>query len=267
MQLNPSYLYPNKIDVYTNLGVWTSERYRKVYQRIFKTYRSVDNRLEFQVRNGDQKSKNITGYSAVFNLLATGSQELIKQKDCEILDPVAGKIFVTLTEGDMLDLTQGSYLFTVYLQDSNGVKTPLYGDSQFGAIGRLEVEGDMLGGAKESQAVTTFNNDGIDIHGYPKYTWTSELFEAKPEFNSNAGLHTFALYMTNYQGAVKIQGTLSDPTTDNWVDINTSTYTGTTAIDYINITGVWSYLRIQQVPVINVSHNPVGTIDKILYRY
>ena len=60
MQLNPSYLYSNRVDVYTNLGTWTTARYRKVYQRNLKLYRGVDNRLDFQIKNGDERPQPIS---------------------------------------------------------------------------------------------------------------------------------------------------------------------------------------------------------------
>jgi len=267
MQLNPCYLYPNKIDVYTNLESWTDRRQRKVYQRTFKTYRGCDNRLDLQVRNGDEKPRNISGYTAVFNIVVIDSNELILQKDCEILDATTGKIYVRITETEMLTLTQGSYLFSVYLQDANGVKTPLYGDSQYGAIGRLEVVADMVGGPVASQTINTFSYLGPDIHGDPTDVYFSEIVDAKPQFNNNSGLHTFAFYMTNYSGVVTIQGTLEN--SDNifdWCDVETINFNDS-GIAYANITGIWSRLRIKHMPTLDRFGNPLGTIDKVLYRY
>ena len=255
MQLNSSYLYPNKIDVYTNLGSWTTERYRKVYQRPFKTYRGVDNRLDLQIRNSDQKTKNITGYTVVFNLLTTDGGELIKQKDCTIVDALTGKVFVTLTEGDMLDLVNGFYYFSAYVVHSDGTKTPLYGDSQYGAIGQLEVLGDVYGDPKPSYEETNFTNvDG---------TYYSSAIDAKPQFQSNAALHTFAFYFTDYtqfnSGDIIIQGSLDNSTNPvEWVDIDTVTPAAN--VDYKNITGVWGHLRIKNI-------SSTATIDKVLYRY
>jgi hypothetical protein len=69
MQLNSVYLYPNKVDVFTNLGAWKTERYRRVYNRNLKIYRSVDNRIDFQVRNSDEKATSIENYYIVFKLI------------------------------------------------------------------------------------------------------------------------------------------------------------------------------------------------------
>ena len=56
MHLISVYLYQNKIDVFTNAATaWQTERYRRVYNRNIKIYRGVDNRIDIQVRNSDQK--------------------------------------------------------------------------------------------------------------------------------------------------------------------------------------------------------------------
>lgn len=252
MQLNPCYLYPNKIDVYTNLGSWTTERYRKVYQRTFKVYRGVDNRLELHVRNSDQKAKNITGNEVVFNVILPESNELVKQKTCSVYDATLGKVYVVLTEADMMDLERGHYLFSAYTVDANGTKTPLYGDSQFSAIGRIDVEGNIIGEPMVSQTVDNFESVGSD--------YVSDIFDAKPQFNSNAGLHTFALYLNNYSGSVTFQGSLDNSSSPiEWVNISSVNYANS-GLTYYNITGVWNNLRIKHTP-------SSGTIDKVLYRY
>jgi hypothetical protein len=56
MQFNPVYLYPNKVDVFTTPSdIWSTERYRRVYNRNLKIFRGVDNRIDIQVRNSDKK--------------------------------------------------------------------------------------------------------------------------------------------------------------------------------------------------------------------
>jgi len=252
MQLNSSYLYPNKIDVYTNLESWTKERYFKVYQRPYKLYRGVDNRLDLQIRNADQKPKNIVGLTVVFNILVSESNELLKQFDCHPLDPSTGKFFVVISEADMLEFEKGLYNFSIYTINSQGVKTPLYGDSQHSALGEIRVEGDVYPEPKESEV--------IDIFNLENEAYFSSVVDAKPQFNSNSALHTLAFYFNEYTGLVTIQGSLDDSTNPlGWVDIKSFDLENS-GITYKNITGVWSHLRIK--------HKPTnGTIDKVLYRY
>ena len=105
MQFNPVYLYSNKLDVFTEqLAAWTTERYRKVYNRNLKIYKSVDNRIDIQVRNSDQKTMNITGSTLVFNLVARDTQDLVFHKDFTNQDSLTGKVTITISEEELFDL-------------------------------------------------------------------------------------------------------------------------------------------------------------------
>ena len=71
MLLNYCYLYPNRVEAYSFLASdWSKERFNMVYSRDLKIYRGVDNRIDFQIRNGDQKKLNVSGQSIVFVLVS-----------------------------------------------------------------------------------------------------------------------------------------------------------------------------------------------------
>jgi hypothetical protein len=112
MQLNPVYLYPNRIAAYTSSS-WTTERFRQVYTRNLKIYRSTDNQLDFQVKNGDQKASNILGTTVVFNLFNHETQSLLLSRDCETLSNVSGNVRIVLTEQDLLDIEPGLYSYSI----------------------------------------------------------------------------------------------------------------------------------------------------------
>lgn len=248
MQINPVYLYPNKVDIFTNLGTWTTERYRKVYQRNFKVFRGVDNRLDLQVRNSDEKMKDITGYTLVFNLVERGAQKLILQKECSIVSALNGKVYVTLTEGELNVIESGMYNYSVHsVHETTGVKTPLFCDSQYGALGVLEVLGDLLGTAQESQVIDTF---GIVPTYWPNDGKSrGELQYASPEVHGVKSIHTFVLYDTDYKGTVTIQGSLDEGASPvHWVDIETVTYPLTQR--FINVVGRWKWFRVSLIPTV-----------------
>ena len=243
MQLNPSYLYSNRVDVYTNLGTWTTARYRKVYQRNLKLYRGVDNRLDFQIKNGDERPQPISNLTVVFNIVGVESNELLVQQDCTIHDAALGRFFAMVDEEAMEQITPGHYHYSLYSVDANGVKSPMYSDSQYGVVGTIDVIGDAYGGPKPSEQ--------------PDNVFTA--VDAKPQFNSNAGLHTFAFYTTDFTGDITIEGSL-DENLGSWVNVDTLTLNNT-PVSYLNVTGVWSRLRVKQLT------NNTGTLDKVLYRY
>ena len=258
MQFNPVYLYSNKLDVFTNpLDSWTTERYRRVYNRNLKIYRSVDNRIDVQVRNSDQKASNITGSTLVFNLITRETKDLVFQKDFSSMDLVTGKVTVILTENEMLDIDSGFYDYSIVKEvresiDSTDYKVTsriaMYMDSQYDTLGTIEVLGDVLGEVTPSVSIDKFEYvNPFATGGDDSKFFISSIVDAKPTFNSAGTLHTFQFYSSNYRGTVTIQGSLDEQgaTPRKWVDIST---VDLTTQRYKNITGKYNWFRIKHVP-------------------
>ncbi len=274
MQFNPVYLYTTKLDVFTSPSdTWSTERYRRVYNRNLKIYRGVDNRIDIQVRNPDQKASNVTGSTLVFNLVSKSTEDLILQKDFEAMDLVTGKVTVILTDAELLNIDNGFYSYSVTKEVRSTVdstdytvtsRMPLYVDSQYGASGTLEINGEVYGTVTESLVVDAFNYTNPSTQGDDTLAWyESSIIDAKPQINTGNALHTFQFYSTNYVGTVEIQGSLdyqgATPRKDKWVTITT---TDLTSQSYENIIGHWNWFRIKHIP----SLSNTGTVDKILYR-
>ena len=281
MQTNSIYLYPNYLDVYTNSsGSWTTERYRRVYNRNLKIYRSVDNRIDLQVRNADQKPNNISNYHLVFNILTMEGEDLILSKDCTLVSGTGGRVYVNISEEDLYDIENGYYHYSITKElrnyDSNispdytvTEKSPLYFDSQYGAIGTLEVSGDVLGTAEPSVVIDKFNyvNPATLGQSEPEY-YVSSIIDTKQNIITADSIHTFQFYTTDYEGSVTIEGSLEQGAIpSNWVTISSNsidpgvnefTISNQPTV-YKNVTGKWNFFRIKHFPT-------SGTLDKILYR-
>ena len=271
MQLNSVYLYSNKVDVFTNaLASWQTERYRRVYNRNLKVFRSVDNRIDLQVRNSDQKSADISGSTVVFNIIARAGKDLILKKDCITQSASTGKVYVVLTKEELENLESGSYNFSIVQEVRETIdstdhrvvsRTPMYTDSQYGVIGILEVLGDVFGEADDSLLIDKFDyvNPASTGSTDARY-YISSIVDPRSETVVPTSLHTFQLYFTNYTGSVIVQGSLENSATPNrWVNIlDPISYVGVSK-EYINVVGKYNWLRIKHLPT-------TGTVDKILYR-
>jgi hypothetical protein len=276
MQLNSVYLYPNKIDVFTNaLTSWQTERYRKVYNRNLKVYRSVDNRIDLQVRNSDQKAASITGSTLVFNIITREGKDLILSKDCTTNSNTNGRAYVILTATELAALESGMYNYSVTQEVRTAIdgtdyivgdeykvtsRTPTYQDSQYGSIATLEVSGEVLGEAEQSEVINKFLLNDPSTTGYTDPKWyDSSIIDTLGHTQVAQSLHTFQIYSTGYTGTVVIQGSLSEGAKPNiWTDIETLTLTNA-SLTYQNVVGKYNFFRIRHYPT-------TGTVDKILYR-
>ena len=269
MQEISFYLYPNNIDAFTNLDTWDGMRYRKVYNRNLKLYGGVDNKIKIQVRNVDQKPVNLTGSTMVFTLVSRDTQELLLEKDCTAYDISIGALTVTFTKDEMLNIESGLYNYSIRREVRSSIDSdeytvsssfPLYVDSQYDAIGTLEVLDNVSGNPTESTEIKEWVKKLIytDNTGDSDY-YVSGIVDAQPQFGTPQTLHSFQIFMTNYTGTFKIQGSLSEGGNPGvWVDLYSTTYTTQTSA-FQNITGKWNFFRFVYDPT-------TGTVDKVLYR-
>lgn len=272
MQFNPVYLYTNKLDVFTSpADTWSLERYRKVYNRNLKIYRGVDNRIDIQVRNPDQKTSNITGSTLVFNLISKETKNLVLQKDFTAMDLTTGKVTITLTDSELLDIDNGFYNYSILKEVRNDISTteykltskiPLYVDSQYGTTGTLEIAGDVYGNVSQSLIIDTFRYTNPFTQGAVEKSWyESAIIDASPKIKTGDPLHTFQFYSTNYTGTVTIQGSLDNqgatPRPSSWVGIAD---VDLTTESYKNIVGHWNWFRIKHIPTksSNVAQFTIG---------
>ena len=271
MQLISSYLYPNRLDVYTSAPDWNNLRYRKVYNRNLKIYRSVDNRIDLQIRNCDQKAFDLSTITlapgqtitVVFNVISREGKILVLSKDAESFtltdgstsSSTKGQVRVNLTANDLAGLEPGYYDYSIVqeirttLNDNEHIvvsRTVLYADSQYGAISTLEVENDVLGQVEQSVTVDTFllKDPRAQDNSVDEF-YVSSIIDTQRPYQVAQSLHTFQFYCTAYTGRVEIQGSLdkdSDP--KNWVTIRTRDAVNETSF-YENVVGKYNWFRIK----------------------
>jgi hypothetical protein len=257
MQLISSYLYPNKIDVFTNsINVWKVERYRQVYQRNLKVYRGVDNRIDIQVKNLDQKPYDITGFSIIMNIVEKETQELLLQKECEIKSLSQGRIYVTLTANDLLSVNPGHYQYSLIKESRSNIDSTdysvlsrevLYLDSQYGSEGTIQVFANVYSEPKPSLVIKEFREEVDQDFNTPSIFYSS-IIDAKPQLSTETTVHTFRFYMTNYNGEVVIQGSQSEGANPHiWNDIVTYDVVSSD-LQYATVTGKYYWLRVKHTP-------------------
>lgn len=268
MQTNSFYLYSNLINVYLNLSPeWQTERYRNVYNRTLKIYRGVDNRIDIQVRNSDQKAIDITGYTPVISIV-NREESLILKKDATVVSLTTGRVYVDLLETELWNIEPGFYKYSVHLESRTAdgdnyvvnERKPAFTDSQYGVFATLEVYGSIKGEplpVKEYRNFLRTSPASVGETGDDFYT--STLIEAGYETTRSQGLHTFAIYLNNYTGNLKLEASLddsADPT--NWSELNSFDFSDQNLL-YHNVEGKWKWFRFVHTP-------SAGTVDKIIYR-
>lgn len=279
MQSLPIYLYPNNFDVILDLDATIRGVNRVMYQRDLKIQKGIKNTVRIQFKNSDQKRIPIDDTDTfVFSMYDAINRRLLVEKTLQVIDDgttlaTRGIAELTLTESDTIDLDRSEYSFSVKRRDpADGTYSPAYSNAYYGVSGTLSLLEDAYPVLQPSQEIVAFQK---------RYNADSQLYEYKsgnvyayPEYNSNSALHTVALYMTNYKGYLRIEGTLSNQPDNfgNYAHIETILYTGFSGIDYRNFNGVYTYIRVTHIPATApgeaTNDNPsfFGSFDRALYR-
>jgi hypothetical protein len=274
MQLHSIYLYPNKVEVFTNVSdIWVKERYRKVYNRNVKIYRGVDNRIDIQVKNSSQRSVSVANSYLVFNLVEVGTQRLILSKDCVLIDDdteknLKGRAYVDLSDRELTDLESGRYQFSISIEERTydnqdytvTKRTVTYTDDQYGGYNIIEILDDIRGEPRQSLEITEFSYTNPQTLGEndPKF-YISSIIQSDIQTRGSTDYLTFQFYFTeDYDGTVSIEGSLdksNDP--KNWVTIEE--FVPDDLNTYENVYGKWNWYRVKYTPL-------SGNIDKIVIR-
>jgi len=258
MQLISVYLYSNKVEAYTNaFSEWTNERYRRVYNRNLKIYRGVDNRVDFQVRNADEKAQTITGYAVVLSLTNKETGELILQKDCIIQSSTTGKVYTTLSSHDLQRIEPGLYIYCLHTElrtsvDSDNYvvnsKKPLFIDSQYGVNAIAEVYGDVFGEAQDSLVIKEFREQ-VDYESVTPSTFFSSIIEANSQLTTPQSIHTFQFNMTRFLGTLTIEASQTNGAAPHvWTPVAVIDARGNDIL-YKNIIGKFNWFRVKYTPM------------------
>jgi hypothetical protein len=274
MQKISSYLYPNRIELLADLAGFTTE-YTNVYQRTVKIYNGIDNTLEFDIKNADQKRIDLSTFSMIeLNVMDMSGNALPNSPYA--ITPLnqttsKGLASVIIPEEDLTELNHQFLTYSVTGVKS-GADVMLYADSKFGAVGKMELVGDALPVFRNEIVYNRFSGE-IDFAGNV-INHTSAIpckfYEAVP-----TEVMAFDVAMTNYIGTIHIEGTrdstISVESFKNAVRLQswtTSVATTTTHSfndipvgDFNYFRVVWTYIDPILIGVNNTY--PTGTIDKV----
>ena len=206
MQKISSYLYPNRVQLLVDLAGFTTE-YTNVYQRIVKIYKGVDNVIELDVKNADQKRINIATSidNMRVNLLdASGNGVATYEVNVYPQDGAKKGLAYFTIDADSLSGLNPQFLRYSVTHTVNGNPQVLYGDTRFGALGSMELVGDVIGTVRRPRVykdhVSEINLNGEVISHSSAIP--TKFYEAIPATQMNIHVD-----IEDFVGVVYVQGT------------------------------------------------------------
>jgi hypothetical protein len=246
MQKIQSYLYTNRIHLLADVAGFTTE-YTNVYQKTVKIYNGVDNVLEFDIKNADQKRIDLSTLTQLeLNIMDAAGNALPSSP--YTITPTATKGIATVTIPD-IDLGEYTNQFFKYSVTAlkNGNTIPLYADSRFGVAGTMELISNAMPTFRDDRVYNTFTGE-IDFAGNIQHRSSAipaKFYETEPtttvsfEVNISSG----------FLGKVYLEGT-----TDMTISVNSFLNAGQTTI-FDNIS---SNVKTSAVSTVTITM-PVGS--------
>jgi len=242
MQKFQVYLVPNRIKVTTDVTGFATE-FRQVYQRKLKLYKGIDNAIEFDVRDSDQRRQNIMGYNIVVKFFDAAHKNLFSVQG----NPVVGKpgiMAATITADDIALVDPQILKMAAYLRSDTEEKI-IYSDSQFDIFADAEVldgYNDKFAQNGIIEEVTVFNYE------QDSKEYISEIANFGTVINndySTVPIRTATFEFEGiYDGIIEIEATKDKSTAfgTSWETIDS----WDTAIDQTKtVTGDWRFVRFR----------------------
>lgn len=269
MQKISSYLYPNRIFVVADLASHITE-WNIVYQRTLKIYKGLDNVIEFDFKNAQQRRIDISAYDIKCIVMEQNNIEIYTADVVPVLSKTG--IASAVIPKNILESVAPQFLkYALYIEvnDSSLTRIPVYADTQFGVTGQMELIGGIFPTGPAPKIIDTFLYTVNDSNPSQLIkTYFSESVEVKPLNDVNdSTVIGLDFEFSNLEGSVTVQLTTAEVVSTGtiWRDIEVFDVVPSTTTLYklyreaINYTNTVGWLRVKY----SSAANTTGTIDRI----
>jgi hypothetical protein len=256
--------YSTQVFIYTQrqivvlLSGNSPRSYMPQYAKPLTLNKGVDNQIQFQFLNQEQKPVDITGITITFRLISYDGTQVLINKALDPMLPATGIAVLNVSSADLapVDPQKAHYSLEIPVGDFD---FPVFVDQNAGARGDMNVVDSVLPSFVPSSTVSiptgqAFPNlAAVSEYGLANYTYTTSVIET-----DNSPILTIQATYDQYYGNVVIEGSTQVDT--EWYPI--STYT-----DLADISDTIGYIIQGYHPFVRMSFNSnSGAVFNILSR-
>jgi hypothetical protein len=212
-----------------------------VYAKPLTLNRGVDNQIQFQFLNQEQKPVDITGKQITCRIINYEGNVILLQKSLTLQLPATGIAALEVSAADLVPIDPQKCYYSLEIPVGN-FDYPVFVDQNAGARGDMYIVNSILPSFVPSIEVTIptgqgFPNNNPNQNSSSNLTYYSSVIES-----SDAPILTFQVKLLEYYGNVDIQGsTIVD---GDWYPITSNTYDDTTDTVGYTINGFHPFVRI-----------------------
>lgn len=266
MQKISTYLYPNRVLVNFDLDSHITE-WKIVYQRRLKIYKGIDNVIEFDFKNSYQRRIEVPSNVKCVITDQLGQEVCTVDVEKTLMFGIARAVIYS-AEIDNIDPQFLKYALYIDVHDSTFERTVVYADTQFGAMGQIELLDGVFPKQQQKIIISGFNYSGFNLNvANPDKHYYSDAVYIKP---SNRQLLQIDIdfILKDLTGIIEVQRTNADVVSSStkWITMdsfNVDSATNRISKHYdllVSIEDQISYIRVSYV----ISNNSTGKIDKAI---
>jgi hypothetical protein len=247
----------------TGAGETFIYRYDPVYAKVLTINKGVDNVLLFEFINQQEKPVNVTGSTFLFRVISTAGEELLLEKPMVILNAPTGRVKVTLTSAELLEVLAQPANYSIQRSSGNLVEA-VFVDAQAGARAPVNIVDSILPQYVPSAPLTIptiklsaqGSPDGIGWTQWPSNPYYSGNPNGGNFYNSFLNTEYFSSFIEPTKGVTTVQmtldgytGTIKAQAAENYQSIfynvtESTTYYNKTGTVYMNIVGWYPIIRL-----------------------
>ncbi len=231
----------------------STRRYDIVYAKNLTLNKGVDNKIQFQFLNQEQKPFDITGKDITFRLIDEGGSVILLQKLVNDLLPLKGICELVTTASEIEDIIPQYCSYSLEISDSD-YDLPVFVNSNAGARGAIQVVDSTFPSFVPAIDVQ------IPTHSIPNAN-TVNYFTSVINTKDNPLLN-IQCYLEDYSGVIVIYGSTvygADLSTVGYEISNNGPYLSETSSQGYSISGFHPYIQIKFT-------STTGNITQVLAR-
>ena len=216
--------------------------YRQVYQRTIKLHKGIDNTIELEVKNSEQRRQDVVGWDVVIKFFDTDRLNVFSATGTAI-NSKPGLMSVTIGKDTLAPIDAQYLTAAAYLVNDEDEEQILYSDSQFDVLARVEIldaynERSAPGSIIEE--LTVFNYE------YDSKEYISEIGKFGTKMNDDVGTtRTITVSKIGiHQGNILIEATKDKSTAfgTQWTNIGVWNVSDEPSKE---ISGDWRFIRFR----------------------
>ncbi len=224
-------------------------RYQIVYAKNLTLNKGVDNKIQFQFLNQEQKSIDLTGKQITFRFINSEGTSVDIQKTVNVTLPLKGLANLTITQAELMEIDAQIGSFSLDIVDGN-LTLPIFTNSEADARGVCQIMDGILPKHVPSTRVTIPSHGEVSNSGTTYYSSVLGL-------NGSSKI-TIQTSLSNYSGNINILG--STTVDADWYTIESlGNFTANTSTFGTTINGFHPYIQLQFT-------STGGTVAHILAR-